>query len=191
MSRKRTRRRMVVPMPPPGLRPKLSRDQVADLSLAHIVNLDSIARGEATEELLWQWAGGVLTWLRAAQLLGEGEVQMDEQCELVGEVVRRYGRTGKILFTGPEYQRAKTGTIVMDLLAERVDRATALQAADWGEAQMNALAASLAKDDAPEGRTAGASDLTRVLFTDQAGADGTKAQPACLQEVATVEETRT
>lgn len=121
MSRKGTRRRIVVPMPPRGLRPKLTRDQVADLSLAHIVNLDAIARGEGTEELLWQWAGGVLTWLHAAQLLGEGEDQMDEQCQLVGDVVQRYGRTGKILFTGPEYQLAKTGVILMDLLVQWVD----------------------------------------------------------------------
>lgn len=142
MSRKRTKRRHVVPMPPPGLRPKLARDQVADLALAHMANLDAIARGEANEQLLWDWAGGVLTWLRAAQLIGEGEEQMNEQCELVASVVTRYGRTGRIAFTGPEYQTAKVGTVVMDLLAERVDKHVAIEAADWGEAEMNKLAQS-------------------------------------------------
>lgn len=42
MSRKRCRRRMVIPLPPRGLRSKLAKDQVTDLALAHNLNLASM-----------------------------------------------------------------------------------------------------------------------------------------------------
>jgi hypothetical protein len=140
MSRKRCHRRVVIPMPPRGLRPKLARDQLLDLGLAHIVNLDIIASGQGTEEVLWQMAGGVLTWSRAADLLGVGQEQMRQQLELVTAVIARWRRTGRVAFSGPEYQAAKLGVQVMDELAEIIDAPTAVDAAEWGEARVNALA---------------------------------------------------
>jgi hypothetical protein len=141
MSRKRCHRRVWVPQPPRGLRPKLSRDQVTDLALAHIVNLDDIARGQATADTLWQTVGGVLTWSRVAALRGELVAEMTEQLDVLTSVVERYRRTGRVGFSGTEYQLAKRGVQLMDDLAERVDRATATAAADWAEARVNAWAA--------------------------------------------------
>ena len=131
--------------PPRGLRPKLASDQVLDLSLVHLANLDAIATGRGTEELLWQVAGGALTWSRVAQALGRGELEMRQQLELVATLVTRYGKTGKVLFSGPEYQLAKQGVDVMDALAELVDRPTAIAAAAWSENEVNKMAAACAR----------------------------------------------
>jgi hypothetical protein len=138
--RKHCKRRVWVPMPPRGLRPKLSRPQVKDLGLCHLTNLDVIAKGEATEDTLWQVAGGALTWSRVAELLQAGEPEMREQLELVARLVDRYGRTGRVLFTGTEYQLAKDGVGVMDQLAEIVDLPTAVIAAEWSEQRVNEMA---------------------------------------------------
>jgi hypothetical protein len=138
--RKRCHRRPITPVPPRGLRPKLASDQVRDLAMCHNVNLDAIARGTADEATLWQWAGGVFTWGRVADLLQVGQPEMQIQLQLAGAVLERYGRTGRVGFTGAEYQCAKTGVLVMDQLAELVDRPTAIAAAEWSEAKISALA---------------------------------------------------
>lgn len=134
MSRKQCRRRVVVPMPPRGLRPKLTPNQLADLGLAHIVNLDVLAKGQGDSDTLWQWVGGTLTWSRVAELLQVGQHEMTEQLDLIAAVVERYGATGRVLFTGPEYQLAKLGVDYMDDLAKIVDKPTAMAAAEWSEA---------------------------------------------------------
>lgn len=139
--RKRCHRKIVVPMPPRGLRPKLARSQLTDLGLAHIANLDALAKGRADEAVLWQWVGGTLTWSRVAELLQFGQHEMTEQLTLVSTVVERYGRTGRAIFTGPEYQLAKDGVAYMDELAARVDRPTAIAAAAWAEDRCNAIEA--------------------------------------------------
>ena len=69
-------------LPPPGLRPKLRRDQLRDLALCHIQALDSIARGDATSATLWQVAEAALAWSRAAELMRVGEAEMTAQLEL-------------------------------------------------------------------------------------------------------------
>lgn len=128
-----------------GLRPKLTKSQVQDLGLAHIGNLDTIARGEPTEETLWQWIGGALTWCyvatalekRNAHVYREPAAAMRLQLAIGEAVVERYGRTGRIGFSGPEYLQAKEACEWMDALAEVVDQATASRAADWSEARIN------------------------------------------------------
>lgn len=128
--------------PPRGLRPKLAVDQVRDLGICHLQNLDAVASGQATEANLWQIAGAALTWSKVAELLQVGEPEMRQQLELASALIERYGRTGKVLFTGLEYQLAKDGVQVMDQLAEIVDRPTAVIAAEWSEHKVNELEAS-------------------------------------------------
>jgi hypothetical protein len=65
---------------------------------------------------------------------------MREQLLLCESVLQRYGRTGRVGFSGPELQTAAEGVQVMDQLAEAVDRPTAVAAADWSEALINRLA---------------------------------------------------
>jgi hypothetical protein len=74
-----------------------------------------------------------LTWSRVADLLGYRVEDMRAQLELSTRVVERFGRTGRVGFSGVEYQLAKLGIEVMDDLAEQVDQPTALQAANWSE----------------------------------------------------------
>ncbi|HOW47352.1 MAG TPA: hypothetical protein PLB26_06825 [Rubrivivax sp.] len=142
VSRKRCRRKAVAPLPPRGLRPRLLPDQVRDLAMAHVVNLDDIARGRAGAEVLWQTVGGVLCWLRVAEVLGRGLQEMQAQHDLMMRLVARHGATGRILFTGPEYQLARQGIVTMDLLAEIVDRPTAIAAAEWAEARVARMTAA-------------------------------------------------
>lgn len=144
MSRKHCRRRIVVPLPPRGLRPKLSAGQVRDLALVHVVNLDAIARGEADAGMLWDLAGAVLTWWRVAELCGLGMPEMAVQLRLVEQLIERYKRTGRVGFSGPDYQMAKVGLEVMDQLARVVDKPTAIAAAEWSEAEINRRAAAVA-----------------------------------------------
>lgn len=145
MSRKRCQRRIVLPVPPRGLRPRLNASQVRDLGLAHSVNLDAIARGEADEAILWQWVGGILTWSRVADLLQAGVPEMQAQLELAHRVIERYGHTGRVGFSGPDYQAARAGVLVMDLLAEQVDKPTAIAAAEWSERRVNEMERATAR----------------------------------------------
>lgn len=123
-----------------GLRPKLALHQITDLGIAHITNHDLIRRGQADEAVLWQWVGGMLTWYRVAVLLDLGEPEMRAQLLLCEAVLHRYGRTGRIGFTGPELQASAEGVQVMDQLAAVVDQPTAAAAADWSEALVNSMA---------------------------------------------------
>lgn len=145
MTRKSCHRRHIVPLPPPGLRPKLSAAQVRDLGLCHVINLDAIARGDAEPSMLWDLAGSVLTWSRAAQLAGMGVPEMTRQLEMVERLIDRFRRTNLVRFDGPDYQLAKTGLDVMDELARTVDKATAMVAADWSERQVNRMAAEITR----------------------------------------------
>lgn len=145
------------PKLPPALRcfaPKLHPSQVRDLGLVHMEELDAIIHGQATPDVLWSWAGGVLTWSRVAELTERAADDMAEQLSLVLAVIERYRRTGSIGFTGPEYQLAKRGTMLMDALAEFVDRPTAVAAADWSEARINAMRAQAEAAPGPADRLA-------------------------------------
>ena len=134
--RKHKPRKVWTPLPPKGLRPKLDGEQMRDLALAHLVNLDDIASGSATSDVMWQWAESVLIWQRVAQTIGQGEPEMDAQAEIAKSVIERFKRTGKVGFSGPEYQEAKRGVEVMDALAAVVDRPTAVAACAWSERHM-------------------------------------------------------
>jgi hypothetical protein len=121
-------------MPPRGLRPKLSRDQLHDLAQLHHGNLDMMMRpGFASPSLLWELMASALTWSRAAELSGLGVTEMTAQLQLMEAVATRYRTTGKVGFSGPQYQQAKEGAAVMDALAEAVDLHIAQAAADWSE----------------------------------------------------------
>lgn len=139
MTRKRNhRRRPIEPAAPRGLRPKLAVDQVQNLSAVHWINLDLVAKGQASEDELWETVHSVLTWSRVAELLDTGVPEMTEQLDVITAVIERYGRTGRVGFSGAEYQLAKRGIDVMDALASITDKATAVAATEWAEMRVNA-----------------------------------------------------
>ena len=125
-----------------GLRPRLAKDQIMDLALAHTTNLGLIRTGQADIDVLWQWVGGTLTWYRVAQMLDLGEPEMRAQLGLADSVVQRFGRTGRVGFSGPELRVAIDGVDVMDQLASAVDQATASTCADWSQGQLDVLVAT-------------------------------------------------
>jgi hypothetical protein len=118
---------------------KRAKSDAGPVALIHLSNLDIVARGEGTENTLWHLVEAALTWSRAAELLQAGMPEMAEQLDLARSLVLRYGRTGRVLFTGGEYQLATDGVAVMDQLAEMVDQHTALAAAAWSEAKVAGL----------------------------------------------------
>ena len=120
----------------PGLRP----DQLRDLSLCHNVNLDAIATGTAEPSMLWDFTGCVLTWWKVSRLLDAGTAEMDLQLELATQLVERYSRTRRVLFTGPDLQLARDGVVVMDQLAAMVNVPTATVAANWSEREVTRIA---------------------------------------------------
>ena len=141
--RKRCHRRITIPLPPRGLRPKLDRGQLTDLALAHLANLDALARGGATTTTLWHAVEAAYTWSRVAELLQVGQDEMTEQLLMLEAVLARYKRTGKIGLSGPEYVLAKKGVEVMDELAATVDTQTAIAAAAWSEGRIDRLHAEM------------------------------------------------
>ena len=124
---------------PRAFRPKLSRNQVLDLGLCHVVNLDDIATGKGSYQTLWDWVSSVLTWHHAAQAMQLGVDELDVQLQVCLRLIERYGRTGRVAFDGTDYQLAKAGLDVMDQLARIVDRPTAIAAADWSEKRLAEL----------------------------------------------------
>lgn len=126
---------------PRAFRPKLDRGQQLDLALIHVATLDAIATGVATEANLWEWVGCVLTWTKSAEELRRHAGAMRQQLELAMSLVGRYRATGRVLFTGPEYQLARVGVDLMDYLAASVDITTGKAASTWSEATLQRLKA--------------------------------------------------
>lgn len=139
MTRKHCNRKRAVPLPPRGLRPMLDAGQRRDLGLAHVMNLDTIKSGAGDQAVLWQVVGGVLTWWLVAMKLKRGEDDMDAQVALTTRLVDHYRDTGRVEFAGDDYELAKRGVLVMDLLAEAVDRPTAIEAAEWSEKRVERM----------------------------------------------------
>jgi hypothetical protein len=65
------------------------------------------------------------------------------------KLIEGFTTTGRIVFTGPEYQAAKLGVDLMDELARIVDRPTAVAAAEWSEERLQHIVAA-AEAQAPK-----------------------------------------
>jgi len=129
---------------PRWLRPKLRPEQRFGLGLANNVNLDAIASGTADATILWQFAGGALTWSRIAHELQRTDptrydapaAAMAEQLLVARALLDRYRITGEVRFEGTEYDAVREATVWADAIAEVVDQPTAAAAADWSERQI-------------------------------------------------------
>jgi hypothetical protein len=128
----------------PGLRPQLTTSDRVALGICHIETLDAIAKGEADVAMLWDWIETTLTWLKAAELIRQGVPEMLEQFDLVTRVAERQAATHRVLFTGLDYQLAKTGVEVMDQLALVTDKANFAIAGVWAAAKTREMQAASA-----------------------------------------------
>ena len=126
---------------PRWCRPKLEREKLQQIALMHIAHVDTVVRGEGTIDLLWDILEGILTWSQVAKTIDVGGPEIIAQIDLFQAVLDRYQRTGKVGFSGPEYQLAVTGTVHMEMLSQEVDQLTALRAAQWAERQVMQLKA--------------------------------------------------
>jgi hypothetical protein len=133
---------------PPAFRPRLTAEQRRDLVMVHHVNLDAIARGEGTVQLLWDWVGNLLAFSRMAHCMRLGEPEMNEQLELASRTIERFRRTGRVGWDGPDYQLAKAGCEVMEQLADRVDQFTAEAAVVWAMARLAGVRAATERGQA-------------------------------------------
>ena len=84
-------------------------------------------------------AGAALGWSRIAQQLGQGETEMAQDLHVIRALIDRWQRTGRVAYTGIEYQQAKAGLEVADQLARLTDLITARAAVDWAENRINVL----------------------------------------------------
>lgn len=149
---------------PQWLRPRLQRAQVLDLAIVHVTNVDEISSGKATEQTLWDMATCVLTWSRVAEVLDVGVPEIEPQLHLVASLIERYGRTGVVSFEGAEYELAKFGIVVMDLLAQAVDATTAERAVAWANDKANRWCAAMAGARAVAQRPRGLTPNDRRFF---------------------------
>ncbi|MCZ8076026.1 MAG: hypothetical protein O9341_18055 [Paucibacter sp.] len=125
-----------------AFRHRLQPQLLVQLSTCLHVNLDAIATGQADVQLLWDYVSTTLTFSHIAEALGEGEPEMAAQLELGLSLVNAFVRTGRVLFTGPEYQLAKLGVLQMEALTERCSLPIAVAAATRSEEQLLALKAA-------------------------------------------------
>lgn len=140
--KKRCRRHHVMALPPRGLRPKLRHQDLVQVAMCAVQNVDAIATGQADEALMWDFFEGVLTWWKAAELLGLGEQEMQGQLQVATRPLERWASTGAVRFDGKDYQMAKIGLDIMDQLAAEVDAATATSAAIWCTLELGRLRAA-------------------------------------------------
>ena len=146
MSSRIERRTLQVPHIPRWWQPKLTLDQRRATALIVYQKLADMHHGVATVETLWDMVRDAFTWSRAAELLGAGHVEMLAYLELVTRMVEHYGATSRVEFTSKaEDDLARTAAAWMEDLAEITDRDTAVAAAAWSEAMVDALCAAQTK----------------------------------------------
>lgn len=114
----------------------LPAGDVVSLQIAHVDTLAQITTGQGTAQTLWDWVANVLTWSRAADLIGAGQEEMGFQLQLCLDLIARWKRTGRVGFDGPGLQLARHGVDVMDALAREVPVLVAREAAHWSEEQL-------------------------------------------------------
>ena len=139
MSRKQSSHRPIAIRPPPGLRPRLTRERLCELGLIHIGLVDTLVGGNADLNVLWEWMAGVLTWSRVAQVCQLGEAEINVVANLAVVLAERYERTGAVILSDDEKDVLREGSVVMDLLAQSVDLETAQSVADWSRAHIASL----------------------------------------------------
>jgi len=134
--RKQCKRKVVIPMAPKGLRPKLKISARIKLVEDHKHAVELFRTGKATHNDLLAYSGCLLTWKRVAELHNIGNDEMDVLLQDAEDITRRYGRTGKIGYAGPQYQRALDGVQIMDELAAISDWPSMCIAADYSQRAM-------------------------------------------------------
>jgi hypothetical protein len=146
-----------------GLRPKLQPETTRDLELVHLELLDSLMKGDATEETAYQIVAGLLThWAMADSRGLECTEVLLGGIECMSAVIARADRLGRWGLSGPEYQSLKECVEYEDAVAKMIDAPTAMRAADWSEMIINKIADARANASG-DGRLAAMQALQAAL----------------------------
>lgn len=120
-------------------RPALSADVKLDAKVTHWDLLNRISSGTATYDDLRDWIETGLTYSQIMRLLAEDGTEFTTealdaiagQIGIYESVIARYGRTGKVGFSGPELLTARAAACVMDGLIDMDRHGIAERAAHW------------------------------------------------------------
>ena len=120
-------------------RPALSAEVKLNAKLTHWDLLNRISSGAATFDDLRDWIETGLTYSQMMRMLVEDGTEftteaLDAIAAQIGiyeSVIARYGRTGRVGFSGPELLTARAAACVMDSLIELDRHGIAERAAHW------------------------------------------------------------
>ena len=120
-------------------RPVLSSEVKLDAKVIHWDLVNRISSGAATFDDLRDWIETGLTYSQMMQLLAEDGTEFTAealdaiagQIGIYESVIERYGRTGRVGFSGPELLTARAAACVMDGLIELDRHGIAERAAHW------------------------------------------------------------
>ena len=120
-------------------RPVLSSEVKLDAKVIHWDLVNRISSGAATFDDLRDWIETGLTYSQMMRLLVEDgtEFTVEALDAIAGQigiyesVIERYGRTGRVGFSGPELLTARAAACVMDGLIDLDRHGIAEQAAHW------------------------------------------------------------
>ena len=138
MTRKHCERRVLRARPPAGLRAKFNKDTLQGLALIHIGLVDALVAGPELAQF-WEWLGTVLAWSKVAQQAGLGEDEIRPVVELAAVLAARFEANGFVQLDDREIDIARSGAVVMDLLAQAVDADLAAAAARGSSEALAAL----------------------------------------------------
>jgi hypothetical protein len=124
--------------------------QQVDINLLVLGFVDQIAQGSAGVDTMWDYARSIFTVSVMADMLKLGAPEMAEQVRLCTRLVRRWQRTGRVLFDGPDLQLARDGTDVVAQIVQAVDEPTALAAVHRSAALLHATMAPIGANPPPE-----------------------------------------
>ena len=145
MTRKRCHRQPVETRPPAGLRERFSSEQLRAIALIHISQLDALVAGADLAQL-WEWMGTVLTWSKVAQECRIGEDEIQPVVDLAVLLAARFESDGFVVLNDAELDIARSGSVVMDLLAETIELGVAAAIGDWAQKEISALRAASRSD---------------------------------------------
>ncbi len=132
---------------PKWMRPKLSAAEQTRCKFAHINLIERFTNGSATKQDMLDWICNALTYGRMVLLLEKDGMEIEdmakhvfvEQVLVIDPLVDRYRLHGRVGFSGPELEVARTAAGLMDQVIELDRHGIAAAAGAWAVAQMHRI----------------------------------------------------
>lgn len=132
---------------PKWFRVKLAPAEQVRCKFAHINLIERFTNGSATKQDMLDWICNALTYARMVQLLADDGQELSacdqqvfaEQVLVIDALVDRYRLHGRVGFSGPELEIARTAAGLMDQVIELDRHGIAAAAGAWAVAQMQRI----------------------------------------------------